>query len=149
MKNKHLFEQFMKENGLEFNVPFTAEYEKISCDKDIYELEIRKVQYGTGEEIEIVYVDDDSVAPAWLPPALVFDCSFKIVKMPWKPKREELYYYINAYGRVMHDVFNNDNISDSYRYLVGNCFRTGKQAEEHKDEMLKILNGEPLIKWEE
>lgn len=29
MKNKHLFEQFMKENGLEFNVPFTAEYEKI------------------------------------------------------------------------------------------------------------------------
>lgn len=152
MRNKHLFERFMKENGLEFNVPFTAEYEKISCDKDIYELEIRKVQYGTGEEIEIVYVDDDSVAPAWLPPALVFDCSFKIVKMPWKPKEGELYWY------VRFDANNNSIVTtnrwsqhsfDFTKYIIGNCFKTKEEAEEHIDDVFKILKGEPLVKWEE
>ena len=149
MKNKHLFEQFMKENGLEFNVPFTAEYEKISCDKDIYELEIRKVQYGTGEEIEIVYVDDDSVAPAWLPPALVFDCSFKIIKKPWKPKTNERFWYVRMDGEFDAGTFDNLSVIHLAMYVSGNCFKTRADAEKHRDDVLKILNGEPLVKWED
>lgn len=149
MKNKHLFEQFMKENGLEFNVPFTAEYEKISCDKDIYELEIRKVECCTGEEIEIIDVDDDCVVPVWIPLALLFDSSFKIVKKPWKPKKNEKYYFINAHNNIEYDWFDNTFVCDRYRYITGNFFKTYNEAEKHKDEVLKILKGEPLFKWED
>lgn len=149
MKNKHLFEQFMKENGLDYDVPFKAKDEKISCGKDIYELEIHKVECCTGEEIEIIDVDDDCVVPVWIPLALLFDSSFKIIKKPWKPKTNERFWYVRMDGEFDAGTFENLSVIHLAMYVSGNCFKTRADAEKHRDDVLKILNGEPLVKWED
>lgn len=150
MRNRWLIEKFMKENDIEYDVPF-----KIVIKPTIGETDFDTVYIHKDDNMYIGftlnYADSDKVVEDGRFDILdvLFADNVKIVKMPWKPKYEDQYYFINACGDVMPDVFHNDNVIDNYRYLLGNCFRTEKQAKKHKNDVLKVLNGEPFVKWDD
>ena len=78
----------------------------------------------------------------------------KIIKKPWKPKIGDNYWYVwfNAGDVEEGDVYRDaweEHSEDFTRYILGNCFKTREETKEHKDDILKMLRGEPLVKWEE
>lgn len=149
MRNIHLLEQFMRENGLEYDVPFVVETTGYLGEKELRELEITKSDEPEGFELNYANRTKQMGNSLAAMQELMFSDRFKIIKKPWKPKYKEQYYFINACGDVMPDVFYNDVVIDNYRYLLGNCFKTEIQAEKHKNDVLKVLNGEPFVKWED
>ena len=73
---------------------------------------------------------------------------FEIKKLPWKPKENGYYYYVNwrrvgkkwvikAFCTLFTDLAGTDNL----RVAVGNCFRTYEEAEAQKYEVYKRLTG--------
>lgn len=55
----------------------------------------------------------------------------------FKPEDGDAYYCINAGGRSCSSIWRND-IFDSSRYAIGNCFATREEAE-FKAERLKVI----------
>lgn len=49
----------------------------------------------------------------------------------WKPEVGDLYYCVCDGGTIIQDVWE-DCITDNWRYLTGNIFKTKQEAEEHK-----------------
>lgn len=60
---------------------------------------------------------------------------YKIIKLPFKPKKGEKYFCFRIKGEIMREYWQSDNI-DAARYLMGNCFRTEEEASAHKDEIM-------------
>ena len=50
----------------------------------------------------------------------------------WKPKFDEMYYFLTNTGKVGADPWCNDEL-DEYRYSIGECFKTEKAAEAWRD----------------
>lgn len=152
MRNKHLLEQFMKENGLEFDVPFNATFKSYTGREVSQEIYIHKaddryigftVNYADNGEL----VEDDRFEML----DLLFSDRVKIVKKPWKPKKDNVYWSIWFVkdGKVdITSTYWKQTSIDFTRYIAGNCFKTEEEAKKHKDDVLKILKGEPLVKWE-
>ena len=46
----------------------------------------------------------------------------------WKPKLDEMYYFLDGYGEARVQPWLNDEL-DEYRYSMGECFKTEKAAE--------------------
>lgn len=46
---------------------------------------------------------------------------FEIVKKPWKPKKDEKYYYVSPLKEIVQTYFYEDH-NDIMRYVLGNCF---------------------------
>ncbi len=61
-----------------------------------------------------------------------------IRKKPWKPKNEEIYYYVKVDGEIGHYYCRKDAIDTTFLYM-GNCFRTKEEAEAHKEEVLQKM----------
>lgn len=150
MRNRHLIEQFMRENDIEYDVPF-----KIVIKPPIGETDFDTVYIHKDDNMYIGftlnYADTDEVVEGdrFDIIDLLFADNVKIVKKPWKPKKNEKYYFINVHNNIDYDWFDNAFVCDRYRYITGNFFKTYNEAEKHKDKMLKILKGEPLVKWED
>ena len=73
---------------------------------------------------------------------------YQVIRLPWKPKPNEVYYYVGwleACGKwtICADrtqyltSYDNDNL----RVDTGNCFRTREEAEAAKYEVFKRLTG--------
>lgn len=62
----------------------------------------------------------------------------KIVKLPWKPKKDEMYHFIDPQGGIFPGKWHSD-FCDIALYAMGNCFRTKAEAKAHKEEMLKKM----------
>lgn len=152
MRNIHLLEQFMQENGIEYDVPFTIEIK--NGDKLVTEnLVLRSIGYG-GTDIDVIDADTNKrrLGAEAIIFMLLFPDNVKIVKKPWMPEDGEIYWYVRFDENHNSDVIVSywDNHSfDFTRYIIGNCFKTKEEAEKHKDDILKILNSEPFVKWEE
>lgn len=54
----------------------------------------------------------------------------------WKPQEDERYYFINSWGEIESDTFNEISYCDSRRYKNFNCFRTKEQAESESEKIL-------------
>lgn len=150
MRNIHLLEQFMQENGIEFDKPFTVEF------KDGNKTETQDLQLCLLDDKDMycelveAYTDDPLVDEERTLFMLLFSDNVKIIKKPWKPKEGERYWYVTGFidWDIKQEPWVGNGI-DLSRYLIGNCFKTEEEAEKHKDDVLKVLHGEPLIKWEE
>lgn len=154
MRNIHLLEQFMQENGIEFDKPFTVEF------KDGNKTETQDLQLCLLDDKDMycelveAYTDDSLVDEERTLFMLLFSDNVKIIKKPWKPKKGERYWYVwwfndkELEGIVGRGIWENHS-ADFTRYIVGNCFKTEKEAIEHKDDIARVLRGEPLIKREE
>ena len=65
----------------------------------------------------------------------------QIVKLPFKPKYNDDYYYYLIFAdeiHLTHRLWEN-GIVDYLWYAIGNCFRTEEEAKAHKGELLKKL----------
>lgn len=125
--------------GIKYNEPFTAIFED-GNDRFVY-------KYKVDEDLELYVYDKeqdswkkdiDTVA------TLLFDeyTSFKVE--PWKPAEMELYFSVSVAGEIHEGIFISGCTKDVLNYLVGNCFRTEKEALNNKKEILKRFKGEPL-----
>ncbi len=69
----------------------------------------------------------------------------EIIKLPWKPKDRENYYYIcldvtDDADPVADAVFDITCGCDLLNYHIGNCFKSKAEAEKHRDEILAEFN---------
>ena len=154
MRNIHLLEQFMQENGIEYDKPFTMEIKDGNKLETKY-LILRSIGFG-GTDIDVIDANTNKrildVEPIIF--MLLFSDNVKIIKKPWKPKLGDGYWYVwfnvneAKEGNVYHDVWGAHS-DDFTRYIIGNCFKTEKEAIKHKDDIVRVLRGEPLVKWEE
>ena len=55
----------------------------------------------------------------------------------WKPKFDEMYYFLDGYGKACVQPWLNDKL-DKYRYSMGECFKT-KEATRRWRDYLKAL----------
>ena len=72
-----------------------------------------------------------------------------------KPKRHDIFYYLNEYSEVERSDFCDDEV-DRYLYETFNCFRTKEQAEQEAEKILvrrmlediaRRLNKDKTINW--
>lgn len=52
----------------------------------------------------------------------------KIRRKPWKPIKNETYYYVTEEGLTWEEDWVDDDV-DLMRYKLGNCYRTKEEAE--------------------
>ena len=146
MKNEHLIKQFMEENGLQYNVPFWVEANswrvkvKIIKEHDISKsVDMPKVKCYYNKEWE--NIDSDK----WLID-IVFNENYKITPPKQRPKNGEEFWYITPNGNIHSVPCDSQATSDIALFLIGNCFKTEKEAEQNKEKILKLLNkNEPLV----
>ena len=75
---------------------------------------------------------------------LVIKKAIDIVKLPWKPKNKEGYYYPRTYEQEVFYALWVGSTLDYAMYNLGMCYRTREEAEEHFAEDYKKLTGEEL-----
>lgn len=146
MKNEDLLNEFMEENGLQYNVPFWVEVNswrvkvKIIKEHDISRgVNMPKVKYYYNKEWG--NIDSDK----WLID-IVFNANYKIIPLTQKPKDGEEYWYITPNGTIFSVLYHSYDTSDIALFLMGNCFKTKEEAEQNKEKILKLLNkNEPLV----
>lgn len=141
----------MQENGIEYDVPFTVERTGYLGERELMNVKISKSDDYTGFELSYADSTKQMGNSSAVMQELMFSDKMRIIKKPWKPKDGGKYWYVRFDG-------NNNSIIDSScwdqhsfdftKYIIGNCFKTKKEAEEHQDDIFKILKGEPLVKWE-
>lgn len=68
----------------------------------------------------------------------------EIVKLPWKPKNEEGYYYPNVYNLEVFYDFWVGTTTNYAMYNLGMCYRTREEAEAHFTEDYKKLTGKDI-----
>lgn len=56
---------------------------------------------------------------------------------PWKPKKNDVFYIVDIDG-IESFIWKND-ATDVALYKMGNCFKTEKDAEKHKEEILNKI----------
>lgn len=147
MRNVHLFEQFMQENGINYDEPFTIEI-KDGDKLETKDLILRSIGFG-GTDIDVIDANTnkrilDEEGTLFM---LLFPDDVKIIKKPWKPKYDDIYWYASIDGRVYSTTWTKHN-DDIHRYILGNCFKTKEEAEKYKRDVFKMLDGEPLVKRE-
>ena len=75
--------------------------------------------------------------------SILIECDFadilngnaEIIKKPFRPKCDEVYWYIDRDGDAVR-TSNDDKVFDYMAIYMGNCFRTEAEAEAHKDEIM-------------
>lgn len=152
MRNIHLLEQFMQENGIEYDVPFTIERTGYLGERELMNVKISKSDDYTGFELSYADSTKQMGNSSAVMQELMFSDKMRIIKKPWKPKNGEEYWYVwfdESCDCCVGASHWERNSADFTRYVVKNCFKTQKEAVEHADEVLKTLSGEPLVKREE
>lgn len=150
MRNEHLIKQFMEENGLQYNVPFWIEASnwrvkvKIIKEHDTSRgVNMPKIKCYYNKEWE--NIDSDT----WLT-NIVFNEKYKIIPPKQKPKDREDFWYVTPNGNIYVVPYDSQDTSDIALFLMGNCFKTEKEAEQNKEKILKLLNkNEPLVDLKE
>lgn len=86
--------------------------------------------------------EDGQVADAIIPALLIG--SYEVVKLPWKPKKDENYYYPDVNEKSV-GIFDWQGDNFDYAMLaLGMCYRTREEAEAHLAEDYKKLTGKEL-----
>lgn len=150
MKNEHLLNEFMEENGLQYNVPFWIEEgnwkAKVKIEKEydtLKKVNLPKVKCYYDES----WVNTDS--EKWLT-NIMFNENFTIISPKQRPKDKEEYWYITPNGNIYSVLYDSQDTSDIALFLMGNCFKTKQEAEQNKEKILKLFNkNEPLVDLKE
>ena len=65
-----------------------------------------------------------------------------IVKLPWKPKKGEPYWYYSAGWKEATLMQCEDNLCDMLYWKIGNCFRTEEEAKAKGKEIMEQIQKE-------
>lgn len=72
----------------------------------------------------------------------IINGSYSVVKLPWKPKEEERYWF---YSVLLNQAVSRKWIDENYALCLwkcGNCFKTEKEANEKGKEIMKQIQKE-------
>lgn len=101
-----------------------------------------KIKYNTGTSEDTFYLTEDgchhhggTISPKKLNKLITG--TIEIIKLPWKPKNGDRYYDVHPDGTIGNTIFSCDSTYDLAMLYMGNCFRTEKEAETHKDEIMQ------------
>lgn len=73
---------------------------------------------------------------------------YKIVKMPWKPKQNDMFFFVKPKDRNVTSMYWADSSVDNLLYLFGNCFKTREEAEANIEAYCNYLETrEPDLSW--
>lgn len=72
----------------------------------------------------------------------IFKGDLKIVKLPWKPNEDELYYYYSPYAGITCQQRWMNASSDYCMWKLGNCFGTKAEAETKGKEIMEKIEKE-------
>lgn len=70
--------------------------------------------------------------------------SYGIKRKPWKPKDDEIYYFVSENGDAFSDIWD-DSYADIVLYKLGNCYRTGKEAEANRDKWIAFYASDEVL----
>ena len=116
MKNKHLLRKFMTENNIDFDVPFIV---KNGNNAIKYKITEEEGTYGTVPKIRFYRNEWKEADSSWL--MLIMFCE-------------------GYKGNIFSRSYDLGDPNDTALFLIGNCFKNNKEAEENKEKMLLILN---------
>ena len=72
----------------------------------------------------------------------IINGSYSVVKLPWKPKDDELYYYYSPYAGITCQQIWDNTASDYCMWKLGNCFRTKAEAQTKGKEIMEKIEKE-------
>lgn len=72
----------------------------------------------------------------------IIEGDLKIVKIPWKPKDNEFYYYYSPYAGITYQQIWINTSSDYCMWKIGNCFRTREEAQTKGKEIMEKIEKE-------
>ena len=70
--------------------------------------------------------------------------NYEIVKLPWKPKKDERYYIPSVSNQCVQKYFWHESTLDFAMKALGMIYRTKEEAEAHLAEDYERLTGKPL-----
>lgn len=140
MKNEHLVERFMDENGIQED-----EIIKISGDSELQ----GEYVFKRDKNERLHLFKDGQQCNLSVIAQFLFGYKIEIQKEPFKPEKGEEYYYVaykNGDVRILKDWYYEKDYISKINFLVGNCFRREVEAQANKEKVLKLLRkDEPLI----
>jgi hypothetical protein len=114
-----MMEQIMEKLGVELNEEFSVKYKWCTFYDSVKFVK-------TDESIQLV-VDENDMPGLFMN---LLNGVATIIKKPWRPKDEQMFYYVSPNGRVTYhyDQTHSEGIN---LIMIGNCYRTKKEAEQH------------------
>lgn len=130
--NKY-FQMFLDDNDLKEGECFTLTHE---CGETCFE----NVQFRILDNV-LTYTNCKGILSI---NGIMLDLlcgKFKPVKLPYKPKKGELYWFTNSEGHLVGHYYKSGIFSDLGLLLAkaGRCYRTKEEAKAHRDEDYKWL----------
>lgn len=107
--------------------------------KNIQTEDINRARYKITQEEGIMYSIDRE---KWVRSAVIMSIingSYSVVKLPWKPKNDEKYwYYSETINQATYHKWSFGNY-DLCLWKLGNCFRTEEEAEAKGKEIVEQI----------
>ena len=67
-----------------------------------------------------------------------------VKRIPWKPKYNEIYFYVYSDG-VVADLEWHNSEWDFVNYKLGNCYRTAQEAEANRDKWIAFYASDEIL----
>lgn len=110
--------------------------------KNIQTEDINRARYKITQEEGIMYSIDREKWVRSVVLMSIINGSYSVVKLPWKPKEGELYWY---YSKTLNQAISRNWDAENYALCLwkfGNCFKTEKEANEKGKEIMEQIKKE-------
>ena len=129
---KNYMAEVAKMLGVELEEEFKIEFDNGILSNNKYILLDKGMVYCDGAFV--------SASCVWR----IINGEYKVVKLPWKPKFKEAYYYPCTYEQQIFYSSWVGSTLDYAMYNLGMCYKTKEEAEAHFAEDYKKLTGKEL-----
>lgn len=94
--------------------------------------------------IESKYIDKVSTNTFSSTLVVLLNGELTIKRKPWKPKKDDLYYYVDQEGFVISNRWDN-SYTEVLLYKLGNCYRTSEEAEANRDKWVAFYASDEVL----
>ena len=126
------YKQVAEMLGVELNEEFSLKHKDGSILKFKYKI--------TGSSGLLFKGNDEWMTSGYIDKIICGDLT--IVKLPWKPKDDEFYYYYSPCVGITYQERWNNTSSDYCMWKIGNCFRTREEASKKGKEIMETIEKE-------
>ena len=126
------YKQVAEMLGVELNEEFSLKHKDGSILRFKYKI--------TGSSGLLFKGNDEWMPSGYIDKIICGDLT--IVKLPWKPKCDEFYYYYSPCIGITYQERWNNTSSDYCMWKIGNCFRTIEEAETKGKEIMETIEKE-------
>ena len=103
-----------------------------------------KYVLNEGGIVESKYIDKFSTNTFSSVLVALLNGKLTIKRKPWKPKKDDLYYYVDQEGFVISNRWYN-SYTEVLLYKLGNCYRTSEEAEANRDKWVAFYTSDEVL----